>query len=73
MNNTTNNSWTLNVEEDPTTGNSILVFNDEIMAQTGWQEGDVISWIDNHDGTWTLVKEDLTNFVAKGIINNEQN
>ena len=34
-------------------GDHILEFNDEILADTGWKEGDVLNWIDNKDGTWT--------------------
>jgi len=22
----------------------------------GWQEGDTLEWIDNNDGSWTIVK-----------------
>ena len=73
MNSTTNNSWILNVEKDPETGDGILTFPEDMLAQTGWQEGDILNWVDNNDGSWTLVKEDLTNFIQKGIINNEQN
>jgi hypothetical protein len=67
------NKWTLTVEEDPETGDAILNLPDELLTQAGWQEGDVINWIDNKDGTWSLFKEDLTSFIHKGIINNEQN
>ena len=67
------NQWTLTVEEDPATGDSILVFPPDLLETAGWKEGDNLLWIDNKDGTWSLVKEDLTNFVIKGIIKNEQN
>jgi bifunctional DNA-binding transcriptional regulator/antitoxin component of YhaV-PrlF toxin-antitoxin module len=30
------------------------------MESAGWKEGDVIEWIDNGDGTWTLRKKDDT-------------
>ncbi len=66
-------SWTLNVEEDPSTGDGILVLPQDLLDSAGWVEGDNLLWIDNKDGTWSLVKEDLTNFVINGIINNEQN
>ncbi len=66
-------SWTLNVEEDPNTGDGILVLPQDLLDSAGWVEGDNLLWIDNKDGTWSLVKEDLTNFVINGIINNEQN
>jgi len=65
------NKWTLTVEEDPATGDAILTFPPDLLAQAGWAEGDAITWIDNEDGTWSLIKEDLTNFIQKGIMNNE--
>jgi rubrerythrin len=49
-------SWTLEVKEID--GEHILEFTDEILAEAGWKEGDVIRWIDNHNGSWTLRKED---------------
>jgi bifunctional DNA-binding transcriptional regulator/antitoxin component of YhaV-PrlF toxin-antitoxin module len=52
----------------------VLTFPDNLLKEMGWIEGDILRWIDNHDGTWSIVKEeDLTNFIKKGIINNEQN
>jgi bifunctional DNA-binding transcriptional regulator/antitoxin component of YhaV-PrlF toxin-antitoxin module len=66
-------SWTLDITEDPNTGDGILILPPDLLEQAGWKEGDNLIWIDNHDGSWSLIKEDLTNFVIKGIINNEQN
>jgi bifunctional DNA-binding transcriptional regulator/antitoxin component of YhaV-PrlF toxin-antitoxin module len=63
-----NKSWTLTVGDE-----GILELPDDLLKEAGWKEGDVINWVDNHDGSWSLVKEDLTNFIHKGIINNEQN
>lgn len=72
MNNT--KTWTLNIEEDPVTGDGILTFPPDLLIEAGWSEGDSIHWIDNSDGSWSLIKEeDLTNFIKKGIIKNEQN
>ena len=42
---------TLTVDE-----NGILTFPDELLKKTGWKEGDVLEWIDNNDGSLTLVK-----------------
>lgn len=61
-------SWTLTVEEE-----GILPLPQDLLDAVGWKEGDCLNWIDNLDGTWSLVKEDLTNFIYKGIINDEQN
>ena len=42
---------TLTIDE-----NGILTFPDELLKKTGWKEGDVLEWIDNNDGSLTLVK-----------------
>jgi hypothetical protein len=67
------NTWTLPVEEDTETGDSIITFPPDLIAATGWKIGDVLCWIDQGDGSYQLVKEDLTTFINNGIINNEQN
>ena len=51
-----NKTWTINLEEDPETGDLILPLNDDILEQTGWKTGDSINWIDNKDGSWTMKK-----------------
>ena len=50
--------WTLELKEDPETGDQILEFPDDLMESAGWKEGDKIEWIDNKDGSWTLRKKD---------------
>ena len=54
MTNTT--TWTVTVIEDGE--DVILPFPNELLASTGWQEGDTLTWIDNEDGSWTLRKAD---------------
>lgn len=51
-------TWTITLEEDPETGDLILPFPADFLAETGWQEGDVLEWIDNDNGTWSLVKKE---------------
>ena len=51
-----NKTWTINLEEDPETGDLILPLNDDILEGTGWKTGDNIEWIDNKDGSWTMKK-----------------
>lgn len=51
-------SWTVTLEEDPETGELILPFPPEFLEETGWVEGDILEWIDNKDGTWSLVKQE---------------
>ena len=44
---------TLTVSDD-----GILTFPDNVMEELGWKEGDVLEWIDNNDGSFSLVKPD---------------
>jgi bifunctional DNA-binding transcriptional regulator/antitoxin component of YhaV-PrlF toxin-antitoxin module len=62
-------SWTLTIDDE-----GVLPLPEDLLEAAGWQEGDHLNWIDNKDGTWSIIKEeDLTNFLKKGIINDEQN
>lgn len=58
-------TWTLHIGED-----GILPLPQDLLNETGWKEGDCIHWIDNHDGSWSLIKEELTTFINNGIIKN---
>jgi hypothetical protein len=51
-------SWTLDVQEDPETGDAILQFPPDLMTATGWKEGDTLSWDNNNDGSFTLTKKE---------------
>ena len=42
---------TLTVSDD-----GVLTFTEEILQETGWKEGDMLEWIDNKDGSFTLTK-----------------
>jgi len=46
---------TLTVDDD-----GILTFPDEMMEELGWKEDDVLEWIDNKDGSFTLRKANET-------------
>ena len=52
----TRKSWTITLEEDPETGDLILPFPEEFLKEQGWVEGDILEWIDNKDGSWTIAK-----------------
>jgi len=45
-------------EQDPETGDLVLPFTNEILEEVGWKEGDVLEWIDNKNGSWSLVKKE---------------
>jgi hypothetical protein len=50
------NSWTVPIIEFE--GDLAVEFPDELMEAAGWKVGDTMTWIDNKDGTWTIVKKD---------------
>jgi len=56
--NTKMKSWTITLEQDPETGDLVLPFTNEILEEVGWKEGDVLEWIDNKNGSWSLVKKE---------------
>jgi hypothetical protein len=60
-------SWIITLETDPKTGDTILPLTDEMIADIGWEVGDTIEWIDNHDGSWTirLKKKSLLTRITK--------
>lgn len=45
------------IEED---GELVLPIPPEFMKELNWKEGDIMTWIDNEDGTFTLRKKDNT-------------
>lgn len=46
----------LEVKEDDN-GELYVEFPDDFMEQLDWNAGDVLQWINNQDGTWTLEKK----------------
>jgi len=50
-------TWTITLEEDPETGELILPFPPDLLAESGWKEGDTLEWIDRGDGSWGLEKQ----------------
>ena len=55
------NKWTVEVQEDPETGDLILPFSPEMLAQVGWDFGDTIVWEDHGNGSWSLTKQGKEN------------
>ena len=50
------NRWTIEVKEDPETGEAILPLPPDLLDKVNWKDGDTLEWIDNNDGSWSLVK-----------------
>jgi hypothetical protein len=51
-------SWTVKVEEDPATGDLVLPFTPDMLAQVGWDFGDTLIWEDMNNGSWSLTKKE---------------
>ena len=51
------NRWTLEVQQDPATGDAILELPQDLLDSSGWKEGDVLDWKDLGNGTWSLTKQ----------------
>lgn len=51
-------TWSIIVEEDPETGDSVLTFPPDLLEEAGWKEGDVLVWTDLNNGSWSLTKKE---------------
>ena len=47
---------TLTIEYDEN-GEAYITFPEEILKQLDWKENDILVWIDNKDGSWSLMKK----------------
>ena len=52
------NHWTIKLETDPETGELVMPFPPDLLAQVGWDFGDTLIWEDLQDGRWSLKKKD---------------
>ena len=51
------NNKIVTLVEDEDTGDLILPIGDELMAEVGWEVGDTLDWVDNKDGSFTIMKK----------------
>lgn len=49
--------WVITVQENGKTKDLYIQFPEGAINQVGWSEGDLIEWLDNGDGSWTLKKK----------------
>lgn len=50
--------WTITLEHDSESGDLIMPFPPDLLAQVGWDFGDTLIWEDMHNGSWHLRKKD---------------
>jgi hypothetical protein len=60
-------SWTVELQEDPDTGDFILEFPPDMLEQTGWVEGDSLIWKNNGDGSFMLTKKETQWVLVESI------
>jgi len=49
---------TLEVKEDPDTGDHFLIFPPELLQRLQWNEGDTLLWSKIGDQSWSLTKKE---------------
>lgn len=49
---------TYNVKLEKDGDDLILTFPPEFLESVGWKEGDILEWVYNQDGTWSIKKDD---------------
>jgi hypothetical protein len=49
--------WTVEVQQMEDSDDLFIELNEEMLEFSGFKEGDTIKWIDNQDGSFTLVKK----------------
>ena len=55
------NKWTIQLIEDPETGDLILPLTSDILNQVGWDEGDTLIWEELPSGSFSLRKKEEDN------------
>ena len=50
-------SWIATLQEDPVTGDLILPLPNDIMEAQGFEVGDILSWKDNKNGSFSITKK----------------
>jgi hypothetical protein len=48
------NNWIVELEEDIETGELLLPFPQDLLAQMGWAPGTELWWEDNNDGSFSI-------------------
>jgi len=54
----TENKHTIQLIEDPETGDLILPLTSDILNQVGWDEGDTLIWEELPNGSFSLSKKE---------------
>lgn len=50
------NQWIIVVQENGKDKELFIQLPEDAISQMGWAEGDVLEWLENEDGSWTITK-----------------
>lgn len=66
--------WTVDVQQTED-GDFFIQFNEEILEASGFKEGDSIKWVDNLDGSFTIMNADTMDgyVLTSEMFNNKTN
>jgi hypothetical protein len=56
----TTQTWTVQLEEDPETGQLMLPFPVDLLSQMGWSEGTEICWEESFNSSYILTEKKKT-------------
>lgn len=52
------NQWVITVQENAEDDELFIQLPKEAIESMGWKEDDVLEWIENKDGSWTIQKRE---------------
>jgi len=52
--------WSVDLEEDPETGELVMPLPQAMLAELDWEIGDVLEWKQLPNGDWSLTKKAKT-------------
>lgn len=50
------NQWIVVVQENGKDKELFIQLPEDAISQMGWAEGDVLEWLENENGSWTITK-----------------
>jgi hypothetical protein len=55
--NTDTKTYTLDVQEDPETGDRYILLSPEILAESGFNEGDILEWLLDEENESAILRK----------------
>ena len=52
-----NKQWTVAVDYDVSLDYHFIPVPEELVQELGWDVNDILIWVDNEDGSWTIKRK----------------